>query len=49
MFSTSDEYETALIVERRAAGRYSTSRIDWAIVVSICCGLTIAGVALFAS
>ena len=28
-FSTSDEYETALIAERRAQGRYARSRVAW--------------------
>ena len=29
MFSTSDEYETALITERRAQGRYGRPRSRW--------------------
>ena len=29
MFSTSDEYETALITERRAQGRYAAPRSRW--------------------
>lgn len=29
VFSTSDEYETALITERRAQGRYSRPRRNW--------------------
>jgi len=29
MFSTSDEYETALIAERRAQGRYDHRRSRW--------------------
>ena len=29
MFSTSDEYETALITERRAQGRYDRPRSRW--------------------
>ena len=29
MFSTSDEYETALISERRAQGRYDRRRSRW--------------------
>ena len=29
MFSTSDEYETALITERRAQGRYDQPRSRW--------------------
>jgi len=45
MFSTSDEYEAALIAERRAEGRYGRSRF-WPITMFIGCGLTVAGVAL---
>ena len=29
LFSTADEYETALIAERRAQGRYTQSRSYW--------------------
>ena len=29
MFSTSDEYETALITERRAQGRYTSHAQHW--------------------
>jgi hypothetical protein len=35
MFSTSDEYETALITERRAQGRYGTSRGRWPLVMFV--------------
>ena len=35
MFSTSDEYETALISERRAQGRYGTSRSHWPLVMFV--------------
>ena len=35
MFSTSDEYETALISERRAQGRYGTSRDHWPLVMFV--------------
>jgi hypothetical protein len=45
MFSTSDEYEAALIAERRAEGRYRRSRF-WPITMFVGCGLTAAGVAL---
>jgi hypothetical protein len=45
MFSTSDEYEAALIAERRAEGRYRRSRF-WPITMFVGCGLTVAGVAL---
>jgi hypothetical protein len=43
MFSTSDEYETALIVERRAQGRYGRRRSPWPAVVLIGCALMVAG------
>jgi hypothetical protein len=33
MFSTSDEYETALITERRAQGRYHQRRSRWPLVM----------------
>jgi hypothetical protein len=46
MFSTSDEYETALISERRAQGRYHRPRNHWPIVMFAGCALMIAGAAL---
>ena len=46
MFSTSDEYETALISERRAQGRYHRPRNHWPIVMFAGCTLMIAGAAL---
>jgi hypothetical protein len=33
MFSTSDEYENALISERRARGRYARPQHPWPVVV----------------
>ncbi len=48
MFSTSDEFETALISERRAQGRYnSPSRSPWPIVMFFGCALIVAGSVLF--
>jgi len=38
-FSTSEEYETALITERRAQGRYAQRRNRWPAVVLIGCVL----------
>jgi hypothetical protein len=35
MFSTSDEYESALVLERRARGRYGRSRNPWPLVAFI--------------
>jgi hypothetical protein len=46
MFSTSDEYETALIRERRAQGRYD-QRGRWLLVVLAGCALMLAGTVLF--
>ena len=43
MFSTSDEYESALISERRAQGRYDQSRNRWPIVMFVGCSLVVAG------
>jgi hypothetical protein len=46
MFSTSDEYETALITERRARGRYSSSHGRWPLVLFTGCALMVAGTVL---
>jgi DNA invertase Pin-like site-specific DNA recombinase len=46
MFSTSDEFETALISERRAQGRYHRPRSPWPVVMFAGCMLMIAGAAL---
>ena len=35
MFSTADEYESALVVKRRAQGRYRRSRNRWPLVAFI--------------
>ncbi len=43
MFSSSDEYETALISERRAQGRYDQPRSRWPIVMFLGCSLVVAG------
>jgi hypothetical protein len=45
MFSTSDEYEAALIAKRRAEGRYGGSNF-WPVAMFVGCGLTVAGAAL---
>jgi hypothetical protein len=47
MFSTSDEYEMALISERRAQGRYSRPRNRWPTVMFVGCSLVVAGAVLF--
>lgn len=48
MFSTSDEYEAALIAERRAEGRYGSPPTSnfWPIAMFVGGSLTVAGVAL---
>ena len=46
LFSTADEYETALIAERRAQGRYTQSRSYWPLALFIGCALIVAGTAL---
>jgi hypothetical protein len=46
MFSTSDEYETALIMERRAQGRYATPRSRWPLAMFAGCTLVVAGTVL---
>jgi hypothetical protein len=46
MFSTSDEYETALISERRAQGRYDARRRRWPLIAFIGCALMVTGIAL---
>ncbi|WP_291685478.1 hypothetical protein [Bradyrhizobium sp.] len=46
MFSTSDEYETALITERRAQGRYDRPRSRWPVVMFVGCTLLVAGTVL---
>jgi hypothetical protein len=45
-FSTSDEYETALITERRAQGRYGRRRNVWPAVMLVGCTLLVAGTVL---
>jgi hypothetical protein len=46
MFSTSDEYEMALISERRAQGRYGRPRSRWPAVMFVGCALMVAGTVL---
>lgn len=46
LFSTADEYETALIAERRAQGRYAPSRSYWPVAVFVGCTLIVLGTAL---
>jgi hypothetical protein len=46
MFSTSEEFEMALITERRAHGHYDQRRMRWPAIMLIGCALTVAGTAL---
>ncbi|WFU76680.1 MULTISPECIES: hypothetical protein [unclassified Bradyrhizobium] len=46
LFSTADEYESALITERRAQGRYTQGRSYWPLALFIGCTLIVAGTAL---
>ena len=43
LFSTSDEYETALIAERRAQGRYDQRRSRWPTILLVGCLLMVVG------
>jgi hypothetical protein len=45
MFSTADEYESAVIAERRAQGRYSRHN-PWPILMFAGCALAMMGTAL---
>jgi hypothetical protein len=47
MFSTSDEYEQALIAERRAQGRYQRTR-DWSPLLLLGCVFILSGILLVA-
>ena len=46
MFSTSEEYETALISERRAQGRYDQRRSHWPAIMFLGCAMMVAGTVL---
>jgi len=46
MFSTSEEYETALITERRAQGRYGQRRSRWPALMFVGCAVLVAGTML---
>jgi hypothetical protein len=46
VFSTSDEYETALISERRAQGRYDRRRNRWPAVILVGGALMVVGTVL---
>jgi hypothetical protein len=47
MFSSSDEYETALISERRAQGRYGAPRSRLPVIAFVACSLMIVTAVFF--
>ena len=46
LFSTSDEYESAVIAERRAQGRYDRPHRRWPTVMLVGCTLMVVGTVL---
>ena len=46
MFSSSDEYEDALIALRRSEGRYGRSQGVWPLLLFMGCAMAVGGVAL---
>ena len=46
MFSTSEEFEMALITERRAQGHYDQRRMRWPAIMFIGCAMMVAGTVL---
>ena len=46
LFSSSDEYETALIAERRAQGRYGRPRSPWPMLMVLGITLMVLGTVL---
>jgi hypothetical protein len=46
MFSTAEEYESALITERRARGCYNSQRSRWPAIMFVGCAMMIVGTVL---
>jgi hypothetical protein len=46
LFSTADEYEAALISERRASGRYNAGPSRWPAIMFIGCAMMVVGTVL---
>jgi hypothetical protein len=46
VFSSSDEYETALISERRAQGRYGRPGGHWPMLMLVGCSMMVVGMLL---
>lgn len=49
LFSTADEYEHALIMARRAEGRYTQSRSHWPLAFFFGCALIMTGLVLLSA
>ena len=49
VFSTAEEYEAALITERRAQGRYGARRSRWPGILFVGCAMIVAGAVLLFS
>jgi hypothetical protein len=46
LFSSSEEFETALISERRAQGRYDQRRTRWPAILFVGCAMMVVGTVL---
>jgi hypothetical protein len=46
LFSTSEEFETALITQRRAQGRYDQRRTRWPVIMFAGCAMIVVGTVL---
>lgn len=46
MFSTSEEFESALISQRRAQGRYDQRRTRWPAIMFVGCAMMVVGTVL---
>jgi hypothetical protein len=46
LFSTSEEFESALITQRRAQGRYDQRRTRWPVIMFAGCAMIVVGTVL---
>jgi len=49
LFSTSEEFESALITQRRAQGRYDQRRTRWPAIMFVGCAMMVVGTVLLFS
>ena len=49
LFSTSEEFESALITQRRAQGRYVQRRTRWPAIMFVGCAMMVVGTVLLFS